>query len=255
MRSELRKLGRVNLVINITLVSVFLAVLLNILLAEVFAHELNLKESLLRSGMIPLFIAPFVSWYLVGVLFDLDRLEKEKSRLATYDDLTGLFNRRAFLQSCRSLHALSLRNHTSYCVLTIDFDHFKTINDKYGHACGDKVLSEFGALSAKISRNSDVLGRMGGEEFAFFLPKTDIQQAEEFAHRLREHISSKIVVYENKVIPYSISIGIATNGQAEKLPLETVLKQADHALYAAKRNGRDQVIVFDQTVQILPSLI
>jgi predicted signal transduction protein with EAL and GGDEF domain len=94
------------------------------LLAKILHHEFLASEDLLRAAIIPLLIAPFLSWYLVGLLFELDHLEQKMSLLATYDDLTGLLNRRAFFDSCEVLHKYSIRNKQNYSLLSVDIDYF-----------------------------------------------------------------------------------------------------------------------------------
>jgi len=215
------------------------------LLAKILNHEFRASEDLLRAAIIPLLIAPFISWYLVGLLFELDHLEQKMSLLATYDDLTGLLNRRAFFDSCEVLHKYSIRNKQNYSLLSVDIDHFKKINDQYGHAAGDEVLKSFGQVSRELSRKSDVVGRLGGEEFVFLLANTNLKQAREFAQRLSEEIKEAKVNSEHTRVEYTISVGIAVNQCIDDSPLEETLKHSDKALYTAKNNGRDRAAVYE----------
>jgi diguanylate cyclase (GGDEF)-like protein len=244
MKKQILKLGRNRLVLAITVTSTLMALVSDFTIAKVLGHNITPAEDLLRAAIIPFLIAPFVSWYLVGFLFELDKLEKKMSTLATFDDLTGAYNRRAFLKICESQHSYSLRKNEHYCLLMIDFDHFKKINDEYGHTAGDNVLASFGKISKELSRNSDVLGRLGGEEFAFFLPDTNVQQAREFAHRLQSIIKKTSIVFEGSRIKYTISIGIFMNFSNNEISLEEGLQKADKALYLSKKNGRNQISVF-----------
>ena len=244
MRSKIAKLGRLNLVILITVTSLMLAVVLDMLIAYLLNHEFKYSEDLVRATIIPLLIAPFISWSFMGLLIKLDKLEKEMNVQATHDELTGLLNRRAFLQSCESIHNLAIRNKQSYCLLVIDLDYFKEINDKYGHPCGDLTLATLGQLLFSISRKSDVIARLGGEEFGFLLPDTNKKQAMEYAQKVHDNINALEVNYDNKLIKITVSIGISMNAANEDLFLEDIYKQADKALYDAKHNGRNQFVFY-----------
>ena len=243
MNQKILKLGRIKLVLMITVIAVFLAITTDALIAEILSHDINLTEDLLRAAIIPLLIAPVISWYLVGILYELERLEKKMTLLANYDDLTGLLSRRAFYEACDILHKYSIRNKQNYSVLTIDLDYFKKINDKHGHAGGDEVLKLFGKVIKEFSRNSDLLGRVGGEEFSLFLPNTNLKQANDFSEKLRKAINSKRVFYSHIYIDYTVSIGISTNLCNKNIPLDKILKESDAALYLAKNKGRNQVAI------------
>ena len=140
MRHTILKLGRIKLVFIITAIAIFLAITTDAVIAEILHHNLNPREDFLRAAIIPLLITPFISWYLIGLLFELDKLEKEMTLLATYDELTGLLNRRSFYNLGNALHKYSIRNKQNYSVLSIDLDYFKKINDEFGHAAGDAVI-------------------------------------------------------------------------------------------------------------------
>lgn len=245
MRYQIRRMGRPKLVIIITVVSVFLALLTDYTIAQTLNHTFLLQEDAIRAAIIPIIIAPFISWYLVGLIFELDRKERLMKKLATYDDLTSLLNRRAFNQACESVHKLSIRNKKSYSVLVVDLDYFKKINDKYGHAGGDVVLAKFGELAKEVSRDSDIIGRLGGEEFGFFLPNTNSEQAGIYTEKLRQKINSTCVKFEDQEIYFTASIGIDVNIDGAEPSLEKLLINADRALYRAKANGRNQCVIFN----------
>jgi len=241
MKHRVIELGRKKLVLIVTLVSVFMAIVSDFTIAKILGHNILISEDLLRAAIIPLLIAPFVSWYLLGLLFELEKLEKKMSELATFDDLTKVYNRRSFHNICECLHNYSLRNKEKYSFLVIDLDHFKNINDEYGHAAGDKVLESFGKISQQLSRKSDVLGRIGGEEFAFFLSNTDKKHAGEFSNRLRQILSETHVVFEESCIQFTVSIGIFIYPCDETISFGKVMQNADKALYVAKKSGRNQI--------------
>jgi diguanylate cyclase (GGDEF)-like protein len=245
MKYEILKLSRIRLVLIITAIAVILAITTDMIIAHLLNHDIEPLEDLLRAAIIPLLIAPFISWYLVGLLFELDRLEKKMTLLATYDDLTGLLTRRSFFVSCDALHKYSIRNNKNYSVLSVDLDYFKKINDEFGHAGGDEVLKTFGKISNSLSRSNDIVARVGGEEFVFFLPNTNLKQAKEFSQRLYQKIQHTDVIVDKRCIKYTISTGIAINECIEDVELEEILKHSDKALYKAKNNGRNQIVMYE----------
>lgn len=161
-----------------------------------------------------------------------------------HDHLTGALSRRTFMQrSQRRLQRLQ-REGEAVAVLMLDLDHFKRINDHYGHAQGDEVLRHFTALAQRHLRPEDVLGRMGGEEFALLLPKAGMQEARRVAERICQQVRNYPFVQEDgRVLYATVSIGVcvATPGLEPAPMLEALLAQADVALYEAKSGGRDQV--------------
>lgn len=172
-----------------------------------------------------------------------DELKHARERLqfeATHDALTGLWNRRAILKFMESELARCARNSSSCAVLMIDIDHFKNINDEYGHAAGDRVLAEVAMRSGEVVRPYDFLGRYGGEEFLALLPGADISGAQEVAERMR--LTAKSIRFdEHPPLEVSMSIGCAAYVRGHSS--NELIQAADSALYSAKRNGRDRVEV------------
>lgn len=161
--------------------------------------------------------------------------------LAAVDFLTGLYNRRHFENLARVELARCQRYMRPLSVLMIDIDHFKGVNDRLGHAVGDRVLQNVAAICLAEKRDADVVGGVGGEEFAILLPETIDTAAMQFAERLRRQIrDSKPTIYGEKV-GVTISIGIA-GASTRTSGIEALLWQADQALYEAKRLGRDRAV-------------
>lgn len=133
-----------------------------------------------------------------------------------------------------------------FSVLSVDLDHFKSINDEYGHASGDKVLETFGDIAFQVARKSDLAGRMGGEEFAFFLPNTSAKQALDLSERLHEAIKKTTIEHDGCAIRFTLSIGIAEFPKERVDNLEKSLSMADKAMYQAKKNGRNQSAIYNQ---------
>ncbi len=169
------------------------------------------------------------------------RLEDELLALATTDGLTGLYNRRHFLDRAEQTLQRSRRYHEPLAVLMCDIDFFKHINDTFGHAVGDRALQQVAAIIRACLRDTDIAGRIGGEEFAILLLQSSQEQGYEVAERLRQAIEGcRIALEDGQSVPLSISIGIATPAFPHET-LATLLQHADQALYAAKRQGRNRV--------------
>lgn len=141
-------------------------------------------------------------------------------------------------------HSQAIRYSRTYCVMIFDIDEFKRINDTFGHAAGDVVLSSLAELVRQILRKSDVVGRIGGEEFAVLLPETQIEQAKDLGERLRSQVEQCQVPYEQQTIHYTLSLGVTEQNNFDK-SFESILAKADTALYKAKATGRNKVISTD----------
>lgn len=174
--------------------------------------------------------------FLLLVKEDADR---SLLRMATIDSLTGLANRTAFMERAEDRLKLCRRTGQPAAAVMMDVDHFKAINDTFGHAAGDAVLAGLGRVLAEHLRDVDVCGRLGGEEFAFLLPGTSAEAALHVAERLRHAVADMSVFVDGRRIAVTASFGIADCGSAESL--EPALSQADDRLYAAKADGRNRV--------------
>ncbi|MDF1663165.1 MAG: diguanylate cyclase [Planctomycetota bacterium] len=170
------------------------------------------------------------------------RIQEELRRLATTDGLTKASNRRHFLELSEKEFQRAKRYQHPMSVIMIDADHFKDINDTFGHDIGDTVLQELTKSVLKELRNSDLFGRIGGEEFAATLPETDEAAAILVAERLRETIESLVLKAGDEQFHFTVSIGIAMLGEKDP-EFSTILKRADSALYKAKETGRNKVIL------------
>lgn len=161
--------------------------------------------------------------------------------LATTDPLTGVNNRRAFMARSHADATRILRAGTSVALLALDIDHFKQINDTFGHAVGDEVLKEFAQQVVKQLRPSDTVGRLGGEEFMILLPDTEFAEAQNIAERIREAIEKMRITKPGVSISITVSIGLA-EFPADNETLEQAFRIADERLYRAKKLGRNQVV-------------
>jgi diguanylate cyclase (GGDEF)-like protein/PAS domain S-box-containing protein len=171
---------------------------------------------------------------------ELKEMERELMRLATRDPLTGVANRRHFLEQIVIELARSKRFGKPASFLMLDLDHFKDINDTYGHAIGDAVLKHFAKMSRQKLRRIDLFGRLGGEEFGILLPGSDIIGAQQFAERFRCHIADTPAVTDKGPIAFTVSIGVTEFDPEDSLP-DSILARADVGLYRAKAGGRNRV--------------
>ncbi len=181
----------------------------------------------------------------VGVMdiTEINRIKGQLQKLANIDPLTGIRNRRAFFDACETELRRRTRDHQIMTMLLIDVDEFKRINDEYGHATGDIVLHTLALRMQQHIREFDVLGRIGGEEFALLLPGLDTHAATEVAERLRTLVKQPIPIDDDtQPLQITISTGIAEVAPDDQL-IDTALNEADHAMYSAKRHGRDRVEV------------
>jgi len=195
---------------------------------------------LLIAGLTPLIIATPVSWALVSLIRRLDAAERRLDRLARTDDLTGLFNRRHFFAVGEGLFYAARRYGEPLSVALLDADHFKSINDRRGHAAGDVVLCALAGVIGVSLRDSDVAARIGGEEFAVLMPQTDAAAARVVAERLRRGFEADPAATAAAGRAVTVSIGIAERYDGDR-SLEAVMARADAALYRAKAEGRNQV--------------
>ena len=170
------------------------------------------------------------------------RLAGDLQKLALTDALTGALNRRSLEQEANRLFARCTRTGDCMAVMMIDIDHFKSINDRYGHQVGDGVLKNLTAVAHRNLRVDDYFARYGGEEFCVLLPSTTEQDAWVLAERLRLAYAAMDMVFNDEVLKSTISIGVAGSLQVG-LDFALLLKAADYAMYRAKQDGRNRVVV------------
>lgn len=171
---------------------------------------------------------------------DLQVLNEKLKTLATRDSLTGTLNRGSFFDTANHLLELSQRQKLPASFILIDLDYFKNINDTYGHFVGDKVLIHFTDTVKSMIRESDLIGRVGGEEFALFLPNTGLDNAFKLANKIRKAVVDSTLEVDGETVIYTVSIGVASSGLKDCSVTE-LFKVADLKLYCAKDKGRDRV--------------
>ncbi len=171
---------------------------------------------------------------------ELQMLNEKLKDIAAKDSLTGVLNRGNFFETAQHLFLLSQRQQAPASFILMDLDHFKRINDTYGHFIGDHVLIHFIQTIQGLLRKSDLIGRVGGEEFALFLPNAGIDEACEIANKIRQAIKASTVEIDGQKVTYTVSQGIETIGP-EDHSIDQLYKRADVKLYQAKDKGRDCV--------------
>jgi len=172
------------------------------------------------------------------------RIEEKLIHFATIDSLTNIYNRRHLYELGERVFKQALRYQRSLSAMMIDVDHFKMVNDLYGHAVGDRVLQRVAQYFKEHIRSMDILGRYGGEEFAIIMPETDLSQAHQVAERLLAHFNAHPVdTYAGK-LPITISIGVAEIDHRTAQRIDTLLAHADTALYTAKQEGRNRIALY-----------
>ncbi len=173
-----------------------------------------------------------------------DRIEAQYHevvfKLMTTDGLTSVHNKRYLLETLERERAQSRRAGTPLCLLMMDLDKFKSINDTHGHLAGDAVLVEFSRRAKSALRSGDLLARYGGEEFAMLLTRTDLHDAVQVAERVRQLVAASAVEFEGVSIPITVSIGLCCDDHRAPEPRD-LLSLADEQLYVAKNSGRNQV--------------
>ncbi len=177
--------------------------------------------------------------------FALELQTQKAENLARTDEMTGIWNRRAFLEHGESLIYNAIRYHTPFSLVIIDIDHFKNINDKYGHEAGDLVLKAFTNEINRHLRDTDFFARIGGEEFVILLPHTTANQAVVKSKVLLEKTNELKVIYKDFVLQVTVSMGICEFTKSDDT-LYTLLSKADQALYHIKENGRNSIHLYEE---------
>ena len=169
---------------------------------------------------------------------------------ATHDALTGIANRGAVLDAIHREHSRQLREGGSLGLIMVDLDHFKRVNDTYGHLAGDLVLKEVARRMASCARPYDTVGRYGGEEFLVVIASADGVGALALAERIRREVASVPITTDEGPVSITVSCGVAVSEAGKPLNSQELLRAADDALYGAKQQGRNRVVLAAPLVQV-----
>lgn len=225
------------------------AVILHIGVGSPFVHFDAIQ------GFLTLVLVFFsMAWNFGFLLMAIDRLRNEVADLALMDDLTGVANRRQLLRRLEEACAISQRSGEPFALLVIDLDGFKQINDTHGHAAGDACLQHFTLMTQMQLRPGDLLARTGGDEFCIVLPDTTLREGAMIARRVLVACHEDAAGCVGADIPVAASIGVAQWTQDIGLHSERLMAAADHALYAAKNEGKNRYAVYDPAPPIVPDL-
>ena len=165
-------------------------------------------------------------------------VEEELKKFATIDELSGLNNRRKFMELALSEFAFSSKNDRKFCLIMMDIDYFKNVNDKYGHSVGDLMIKFIGETIKSYFKKTDIYGRLGGEEFAVVLRNTEIEEGYKIAEQFRKTVERNILEYEDIKVDITVSIGVVEyNGKMDKF--EQLLRLSDKLMYESKAKGRN----------------
>jgi diguanylate cyclase (GGDEF)-like protein len=170
--------------------------------------------------------------------------ESALEELATLDALTGVLNRREFFILAEKEVQSTLQNQQPSSIIMLDVDHFKTVNDDYGHAIGDQVLTAIAQIIRDNLRREEVVGRIGGDEFAILLPGSDGRQGQRIAQRLHDKIASQSFKLDQGTFSLTVSLGVAELDRGHDDSLSALLDHADQAMYSAKRSGRNRIATY-----------
>ena len=171
-----------------------------------------------------------------------DRLRRSLQTLAITDPLTGIPNRRSFFEQAQQEFSRFERIKKTFCLVMLDLDLFKNVNDQFGHLAGDEALKEFTACILSSKRFYDLLGRIGGEEFCLILPETNLDVGRNIVSRIRDHVHELVINSPKGEIRLTFSAGITCAHENDE-SLDDLLRRADDALYAGKNKGRDRIEV------------
>lgn len=245
-RRVLLRLGHGRAVALVTGVSVALSLAVTAVVNVALGNTTQLVIDLLIATLVPLMVAPLVSHYALGLLFELEHLREQLQHAAIRDALTQLYNRRFFVARLDTEIERARRTGQPLSLLMIDVDHFKAINDTYGHSTGDDVLERLAVLLIGAMRPYDLVARFGGEEFVALMPSARLDQAEAVAERIRCAVESMPVSWPGtqgtgRAGPVTASVGATVLSEAGEHAAD-LLARADRAMYAAKNGGRNRCV-------------
>jgi len=246
MRKLLRKIGYVKVMLLLTFSAIVIAEILAYIVIKFFSFP-YIPSTPIVTFAVTLLTTPFISWALLKLLFDLDKMEENMYLLATYDSMTMLLRREAFFHHATRVHQVTQQHTLSYSIAIIDIDNFKYINDTYGHAGGDKVIVHFGQTLLELFTLKNPIGRIGGEEFALLFP-IDVENMEKEMEVVHTILQEASIAHDGDLIEYTVSIGIFENTIPDQITLDKALSYADKALYEAKCTGKKKSVTYYEKV-------
>ncbi|MDB4838120.1 GGDEF domain-containing protein [Marinomonas sp.] len=257
MRDLLRKIGRPRLVILFVVIASLLSIFIKYLLEKLFGFSFILFEEVIFILIAVSLIAPLLSWYLLGLLFELDELEIQLTKLATIDALTNTYNRGHFYSQSRAYidqffvqfeRRDSDHVDSKVVIMIIDLDDFKSINDVFGHSVGDDVLVAFSSVLMNTIQVPNIVGRFGGDEFVALLVDTNEADLKRLLEELIANVRAHTLENNGRPCSFTSSIGAAFIDN-KNVTLDEALIKADEALYDVKRKGKNGYAIYNSRLQ------
>lgn len=239
LRAGLRRYGMWPAVVVITLLSIASSALISSGISLGLFHDSMDLRAWTATLLTPAMIAPVMTSLILRLVLQLDNAHAQLHRLIHFDHLTEIYNRRYFMQALE-FEVERARSGARFALAIVDVDDFKRINDQYGHPIGDLVLRQVAQACRASVRDTDVVARIGGEEFAFLFPNSPLDAANALAERLLVCIRALRIVVQGQPLSVSVSVGL-TAMNSRDAELETALRLADKALYAAKAGGKNRL--------------
>jgi len=231
------KRGLIDITIFITVVSAIMFTPIEFIDHAVYAIEFKLR--LIYSFLTVTFLSSLYEYSRAQSYKRILELSNKYQQLAHLDPLTKLSNRRDAIRTLKQEQARVIRNKEPLAIILCDIDHFKKINDQFGHNIGDRVLVDLAQIFTNNVRKQDCIARWGGEEFIFILPQTSAYNANIIAEKIRQKIQDHSISHQNETIKVTVSMGIEQ--LAERHSIDEVINGADKSLYQAKNSGRNQI--------------
>lgn len=243
IRKFIRKYGERVTIVTSTLLLVVLIAAAAALIDLAVRGKVH-AEPVYYAALISLLVAPFILYLFIGLISQLDRSEEKLKALSIMDDLTDVYNRRYFIEQAEKEMAKAVRYGTVFSLMAVDIDHFKKINDAYGHFAGDAVLKAASNTCMNNLRTMDVFARFDGQEFMFLIPESDKINVPVFAERVLRALEKTDVIYNRNTIRFTVSIGVKSF-EKTTMSLEDLLKSVDDALDEAKRRGGNCIVIYE----------
>jgi diguanylate cyclase (GGDEF)-like protein len=240
LKASLKRFGLLTVVVAVTVGSLALSVAISGLVHYAMGISMSGVAWTVTLAC-PAIIAPTMSWWAFDLVLEVDRAHELLRVQSTIDHLTGIFNRRYFMDRLREEIDRATRYGTPFAVAFLDVDNFKRINDEHGHLNGDDILKQLTQTCATQIRDIDTLARIGGEEFALLLPQTTTEEAAHLVERLRASVAATRAQVGDSWLDITVSIGL-TGSSHDALDVNGILRRADEALYAAKRQGKNRLV-------------
>jgi diguanylate cyclase (GGDEF)-like protein len=239
MEKLILSLGRVTVVLFSTFFFTLLSLIISLILLIAFGIHSNFIVPIIYS----LILTPIATWPLITYIEKVALLQERIKGLEISDTLTGLLSHQSFVNHCRTYINIATREYRVFSLLSIDIDMIKGINKLFGDGAGDTIIKDFSTLIKEAQRKSDIIGRLGGSEFAILLPNTSLENGISVAEKLRVKVERSLVKYNEENLHYTVSIGVAVSTNAATT-IESIMSQANMAMFGAKEIGQNAVISY-----------